>query len=84
MTVCAYEGIDACPMEGFSAPKYDELLSLKEKNLTSIVVCPVGFRSESDKYGKLAKVRFQTAHDKEKSVDDFSGDAPRVVVEGGD
>ena len=26
LTVCAHEGIDACPMEGFNAEKYDEVL----------------------------------------------------------
>ena len=31
MTVCAQMGIDACPVEGFLAGKYDEVLSLKEK-----------------------------------------------------
>lgn len=58
MAVCAVDEIDACPMEGFNAEKFDEILGLKEKNLTSVVCLPVGFRSEEDKYAKLPKVRF--------------------------
>ena len=27
MTVCAIEGIDSCPMEGFIPDKYDEILN---------------------------------------------------------
>ena len=48
LTVCANEKIDSCPMEGFIPEKYDEILSLKEKNLTSVLVLPVGFRAEDD------------------------------------
>lgn len=60
LTVCAVEGIDACPMEGFSAAEYDRILGLEEKGLNSVVVCPIGFRSEEDKYATLAKVRYPT------------------------
>jgi nitroreductase/dihydropteridine reductase len=58
MTVCAAEGIDACPMEGFVSPEYDKVLGLKEKGLCSSVVCPVGFRNENDKYASIKKVRY--------------------------
>lgn len=57
MTVCAIEKIDACPMEGFIADKYDEILELNEQNLTSILVLPVGFRAEDDYMKDLKKVR---------------------------
>ena len=57
MTVCADMRIDACPMEGFKPAEYDKILGLDKMNLTSLVVCPVGYRSEDDKYHKLAKVR---------------------------
>ena len=40
--------IDACPMEGFVAAEYDELLDLKSQNLRSVLVLPVGYRSEDD------------------------------------
>ena len=49
--------IDACPMEGFQPGKFDEILGLKEKGLTSVVIAPVGFRADTDVYSKVAKVR---------------------------
>ena len=57
LTVCAAEGIDACPMEGFDKAAYDRILKLEEKGLNSVVVCPVGYRSAEDPYAKVAKVR---------------------------
>jgi len=57
MTVCALEKIDACPMEGFNAQKYDDILALKAKNLKSVLLLPVGFRSEDDFMSTLKKVR---------------------------
>lgn len=59
MSVAAMMGIDACPMEGFIADQYDEILGFKEKNLTTAVLCPAGYRSEEDKYAHLPKVRFE-------------------------
>ncbi len=50
-------GIDTCPMEGFQPGKYDEILGLSEKGLTSVVIAAVGFRSSEDVYSKQAKVR---------------------------
>ncbi|WP_299012364.1 NAD(P)H-dependent oxidoreductase [uncultured Polaribacter sp.] len=57
MTVCATEKIDACPMEGFSPEKYDDILNLKEHNLKSVLVMPVGFRAADDYMKDLVKVR---------------------------
>lgn len=57
LTVCAMEKIDACPMEGFQPEKYDELLKLTEKGLTSVIVLPVGYRDEADFFSSLKKVR---------------------------
>jgi nitroreductase len=51
-------GIDACPMEGFLPPKYDEILGLSAKGLTSVSLCAVGYRSPSDPLAVLPKVRF--------------------------
>lgn len=60
LTVCALEKIDACPMEGFIPEKYDEVLGLSEKNLTSTLVLPVGFRADDDYMKDLKKVRKNT------------------------
>jgi len=57
LTVCAMEKIDACPMEGFNAQKYDEILELKKQNLKAVLLLPVGFRAEDDFMSTLKKVR---------------------------
>jgi len=57
LTVCANEKIDSCPMEGFIPEKYDEVLGLKEKNLSSVLVLPVGYRAEDDIMTHQKKVR---------------------------
>jgi nitroreductase len=57
LTVCAQERIDSCPMEGFIPEKYDEVLGLKEKNLSSVLVLPVGYRAEDDIMTHQKKVR---------------------------
>ncbi len=61
MTAAALLGIDTCPMEGFVAGKFDEILGLTDQGLTAAVLCPAGYRSADDKYASLPKVRF--AHD---------------------
>ena len=58
MTVCADMRIDSCPVEGFIPAKYDEILGLTEKWLSSVVVLPIWYRDSSDKYSQLKKVRF--------------------------
>jgi nitroreductase/dihydropteridine reductase len=57
LTAAAELGIDACPMEGFDSGKFDEILGLKEKGLTTSVIAPIGFRSAEDGYSHFAKVR---------------------------
>lgn len=57
MTVCAIEGIDSCPMEGFIPAKFDELLQLKQKGLKSVLLLPVGYRADDDMFSELKKVR---------------------------
>ncbi len=57
MTVCAIEQIDACPIEGFIPEKIDEILNLKEKNLKSVLMLPVGVRAEDDIMSEMKKVR---------------------------
>lgn len=60
LSAAANYKIDACPMEGFEAEKFDEILGLKEKNLTAAVIAPIGYRSEDDQYQDQAKVRKAT------------------------
>jgi len=57
LTVCAAEGLDACPMEGFEAHQYDRILGLNEKGLKSALVLPIGYRSKNDQFAKFKKVR---------------------------
>ena len=58
MTAAALLGIDTCPLEGLDPAKYDEILGLEEKNLTTAVACVAGYRADDDKYASLPKVRF--------------------------
>lgn len=58
LTSAALLGIDACPMEGFVPAQYDEILGLTEKELSTAVICTLGYRAEADAYASLPKVRF--------------------------
>jgi nitroreductase len=58
MAACALLKIDTCPMEGFVAPKFDEILGLEAQGMTTAVLCPAGYRSTEDKYAVIPKVRF--------------------------
>ncbi|MEN1786056.1 MAG: NAD(P)H-dependent oxidoreductase [Bacteroidota bacterium] len=57
MQAAAELQIDTCPMEGFEAEKYNDLLGLTDKNQNTAVVLPIGYRSEEDQTQHLAKVR---------------------------
>ena len=57
MTVCAVEGIDACPMEGLKPIAIDTALQLNQKGLKSVLLLPVGYRDETDMFATFAKVR---------------------------
>ncbi|RFS22529.1 NAD(P)H-dependent oxidoreductase [Chitinophaga silvatica] len=57
LTAAAIEGIDACPMEGFNAAEYDDILELKERSLSAVVIAAVGFRAEEDMMQHAKKVR---------------------------
>jgi len=59
LTTAAMMGIDACPMEGFVAEKYDEILGLPAKGYCSVVLATAGYRAVDDAIGTLAKVRFR-------------------------
>ena len=54
---CAIKKIDSCPMEGFEAKKYDEVLELDKKNIQSVVMATVGYRKETDDAKYFPKVR---------------------------
>jgi nitroreductase len=58
MTCAAVLGVDACPMEGFVPAEYDRILGLNGSGYASVVCCALGYRSASDKYAGLAKVRY--------------------------
>jgi nitroreductase len=58
MTSAALLGVDTCPMEGIEPVNYDRLLGLAAKGLTTVVACAAGYRADTDKYARMAKVRF--------------------------
>ncbi|WP_298480827.1 NAD(P)H-dependent oxidoreductase [uncultured Maribacter sp.] len=49
--------VDACPMEGFDAEEYNNILGLSDKNLNASVIATIGFRSENDETQHYKKVR---------------------------
>ena len=57
MIAAAELEIDGCPMEGFDKEKFNEVLGLSEKELTSAVLFPIGYRSEEDETQNYEKVR---------------------------
>ena len=57
LTVCAIEKIDACPMEGFLPSKYAEILGLDTGKIEPVLVMPLGYRAEDDKFSSFEKVR---------------------------
>jgi nitroreductase len=54
--------IDSTPMEGFDSEKYDTILNLTQQGLKSVLVCPIGYRSEEDNTQHLKKVRKNSLH----------------------
>jgi len=57
MTVCAVEGIDSCPMEGFIPTELDKVLKLEDHGLSSVLLLPVGYRAQDDMFADFKKVR---------------------------
>lgn len=57
MTVCAVEGIDACPMEGFEPEKFDKELDLDTLGIASVLIMPIGYRANDDIFADMEKVR---------------------------
>jgi len=57
MQAAAELKIDTCPMEGFEAEAYNNILGLDAKNWTTSVVVPIGYRSKEDESQHWPKVR---------------------------
>ncbi len=57
MMAAAERMIDGCPMEGFSADGFNEVLGLTAQNLTATVILAVGYRAATDETQHYAKVR---------------------------
>lgn len=58
LIAAAEQNVDATPMEGFNPAALDELLGLKEKELKSVALLPIGYRdAENDWNAALPKVR---------------------------
>jgi nitroreductase len=56
LETAALLGIDACPMEGFDAAQFNEILGLED--YSSVALCALGYRdTENDWLAPLAKVR---------------------------
>ncbi|MCE1228462.1 MAG: NAD(P)H-dependent oxidoreductase [Firmicutes bacterium] len=59
LSATAMVGVDTCPLEGIDSAQYDAILGLEGTDWTAVVACPAGYRSESDKYATLPKVRYK-------------------------
>lgn len=58
ITQATFEGLDSTPMEGFDPNALDKILGLREKNLRSTLLLPLGYRdAEKDWLVNLVKVR---------------------------
>lgn len=58
IAAAAFEEVDSTPMEGFDPDALDEILNLKEKDLKSVLLLPLGYRDpEKDWLAGLQKVR---------------------------
>lgn len=58
MVAAAEQEVDCTPMEGFDPNKVDEILSLKERGLRSVVLLPLGYRDPTgDWLLNMPKVR---------------------------
>lgn len=57
LNACAELKIDACPMEGFDAEAYNDILNLNDQNLNAAVIAPIGYRSSKDQTQFNIKVR---------------------------
>ena len=58
LTSAAVKGIDTCPMEGIDPAGFDRVLGLPSLDLTTSVVCALGYRNANDKHARKPKIRF--------------------------
>lgn len=54
----AMMGFDGCPMEGFDPAAYDRLLGLDGTGYATVATIACGYRDPGDRFGHVAKVRF--------------------------
>ena len=59
LETAAFLKIDTCPMEGFDPVQFDEILGLTKSDYTTVVLSPIGYRSDADKYALAPKIRFE-------------------------
>ncbi len=57
LSAAALKSIDASPMEGLDAKKFDEILDLEGSNYQTVMAVALGFRSSQDAYVAREKVR---------------------------
>jgi nitroreductase len=57
LETAALLGLDACPMEGFDATKFDRILGLDEQGYGALAAIAIGYRAADDKYAEAPKVR---------------------------
>lgn len=58
LSSAAMFGVDACPMEGFQNAQYDEILGLRQKGLSAVVIATAGYRASDDPAANYLKSRF--------------------------
>ena len=61
MMACASLSIDSCPIEGFDAAKYSQILKLSDKGLTPNVVLAIGYAQKDERAQRSTKVRLDTS-----------------------
>ncbi|MGC6420606.1 MAG: NAD(P)H-dependent oxidoreductase [Chitinophagales bacterium] len=61
MMACASLSIDSCPIEGFDAAKYSQILKLSDKGLTPNVVLAIGYAQGGESAQRSPKVRLDTS-----------------------
>lgn len=59
LTAAATMKIDSCPMGGFDAAGYDNVLGLNKRGLETSVICALGVRHPDDHSAQLEKVRYE-------------------------
>jgi nitroreductase len=62
LETAALLGIDSCPMEGISTSEYDAILWLEGSGYSTVLACPIGYRSSKDAYAEYKKVRYSNEH----------------------